>query len=122
MPGPAGPSGPSLRPPQDAPRLPPEGLIRFPPAVVVARCEPAGPGATGRGAAIDNLFSRPGRTRIAQKKEERRDMKLTAPRPVLLALGALALSALPALASSHREAPAISKDPTADVTDVYAFR
>ena len=27
-----------------------------------------------------------------------------------------------ALASSHREAPAISKDPTADNTDVYAFR
>jgi len=49
-------------------------------------------------------------------------MKFTAPRPVLLALGALTLSALPALASSHREAPAISKDPTADVTDVYAFR
>jgi len=45
-------------------------------------------------------------------------MKFTAPRPVLLARGALTLSALPALASSHREAPAISKDPTADVTDV----
>lgn len=49
-------------------------------------------------------------------------MKLTAPQSVLLSLGALALTALPALASSHREAPAISKDPTADVTDIYAFR
>jgi hypothetical protein len=33
-----------------------------------------------------------------------------------------ALSASLASASSHREAPAISKDPTADNTDVYAFR
>ncbi len=33
-----------------------------------------------------------------------------------------ALSASIATASSHREAPAISKDPTADNTDVYAFR
>jgi hypothetical protein len=56
------------------------------------------------------------------EKEENHVMKLTAPRPVLMTLGALALTALPALASSHREAPAISKDPTADVTDVYAFR
>ena len=33
-----------------------------------------------------------------------------------------ALGASLATASSHREAPAISKDPTADNTDVYAFR
>lgn len=35
----------------------------------------------------------------------------------------LALSALttPALASSHREAPVISRDPTVDITDLYAF-
>ena len=34
----------------------------------------------------------------------------------------LALAAmLPATASSHREAPAISEDPVADLTDVYAF-
>jgi hypothetical protein len=26
-----------------------------------------------------------------------------------------------ALASSHREAPGIAKDPTADITDLYAF-
>lgn len=38
-------------------------------------------------------------------------------------LTTLALSALlsPAEASSHREAPAIAKDPTADLTDLYAF-
>ncbi len=36
-------------------------------------------------------------------------------------LTALSLST-PALASSHREAPAISKDPVADNTDVYFFR
>src|ERR1700681_3306941 len=37
---------------------------------------------------------------------------------------ALALAGLPAAAaaSSHREAPAISVDPTADNTDLYAFR
>jgi hypothetical protein len=29
---------------------------------------------------------------------------------------------LPGTASSHREAPLISQDPTADNTDVYAFR
>jgi len=33
-----------------------------------------------------------------------------------------ALAAPLALASSHREAPGIAKDPTADNTDVYAFR
>ncbi len=32
------------------------------------------------------------------------------------------MTAGPALASSHREAPLISEDPTADSTDVYAFR
>jgi len=36
-------------------------------------------------------------------------------------LSTLALLALPALASSHREAPAISLDPSADLTDFYAF-
>ena len=35
-------------------------------------------------------------------------------------LGGLA-SIGPAFASSHREAPLISQDPTADNTDVYAF-
>ncbi|HST00186.1 MAG TPA: DUF4331 family protein, partial [Usitatibacter sp.] len=34
---------------------------------------------------------------------------------------AATLVASSALASSHREAPGISKDPTADNTDVYAF-
>lgn len=37
-----------------------------------------------------------------------------------LVLTAAALAA-PALASSHREAPAITEDPTVDCTDVYAF-
>lgn len=41
--------------------------------------------------------------------------------PCLLALAA-AFVVVPASASSHREAPAIAQDPTADVTDVYAFR
>ena len=36
-------------------------------------------------------------------------------------LSTLALLALPAFASSHREAPAISLDPAADLTDFYAF-
>src|SRR5436309_126785 len=40
----------------------------------------------------------------------------------ILLLGALVLSAGTAFASSHREAPAIARDPTADVTDVYVFR
>jgi len=35
---------------------------------------------------------------------------------------ALALGATPALGSSHREAPLIKDDPTADLTDVYAWR
>lgn len=38
-----------------------------------------------------------------------------------LLLALLLLSSSAALASSHREAPAISKDPGADNTDVYAF-
>ncbi|MCY7418472.1 MAG: DUF4331 domain-containing protein, partial [Chloroflexi bacterium] len=39
------------------------------------------------------------------------------------AAGLLAVTTLagPTLASSHREAPLISKDPSADVTDLYAF-
>ena len=37
-------------------------------------------------------------------------------------LGGLLASGGPALASSHREAPLISQDATADNTDVYAFR
>ena len=42
----------------------------------------------------------------------------------VLALAALAVSglaSLPAAASSHREAPAISNDPAADNTDVWAW-
>ncbi len=35
---------------------------------------------------------------------------------------AAALGSVSSLASSHREAPLISEDPTADSTDVYAFR
>src|SRR5690348_5507962 len=34
----------------------------------------------------------------------------------------IGVSAGPAVASSHREAPLISQDPTADNTDLYAFR
>ena len=43
---------------------------------------------------------------------------------LMLVLGLVAFVAPTnrASASSHREAPLISKDPTADVTDVYAFR
>src|SRR5262245_17409969 len=39
------------------------------------------------------------------------------------AIGLLTVTsvALPTLASSHREAPMIAKDPTADITDLYAF-
>ena len=41
----------------------------------------------------------------------------------LAALTALpGLSALPVQAASHREAPLIANDPTADITDFYAFR
>jgi uncharacterized protein DUF4331 len=39
-----------------------------------------------------------------------------------LALGAAGLAGIPASASSHREAPLISQDPTADNTDLYLFR
>lgn len=41
-----------------------------------------------------------------------------------LLIGALAMviPAMPAQASSHREAPMIKEDPTADTTDLYAFR
>ena len=35
---------------------------------------------------------------------------------------AAALSSASSFASSHREAPLISEDPTADSTDLYAFR
>jgi hypothetical protein len=43
-----------------------------------------------------------------------------------LALGAVGLLGVTsvggaAVASSHREAPGIAKDPTADITDLYAF-
>lgn len=40
----------------------------------------------------------------------------------LVALLAAALWASPLFAASHREAPLISNDPTADITDFYAFR
>ncbi|HEY3203597.1 MAG TPA: DUF4331 domain-containing protein [Thermoanaerobaculia bacterium] len=43
-------------------------------------------------------------------------------RLALLAVLAALVLAPPALASSHREAPAISNDPVADNTDVYFFR
>ena len=43
-------------------------------------------------------------------------------RSVALALAALPLLALPALASSHREAPGITKTPKVDGTDFYMFR
>ena len=44
----------------------------------------------------------------------------------LVALGAAGLLSVTSVAgtslgSSHREAPLIAKDPTADITDVYAF-
>lgn len=44
--------------------------------------------------------------------------------PLALTAAGLAVAAAPFFggASSHREAPAISQDPTADNTDVYAFR
>jgi hypothetical protein len=42
-------------------------------------------------------------------------------RSTALALGLCAIG-IPALASSHREAPLIARDPQADNTDVYAFR
>jgi Domain of unknown function (DUF4331) len=54
-------------------------------------------------------------------RSKKRRLTVAAP----LAIAALAATAaIPAFApaSSHREAPAISQDPTADSTDVYAFR
>ncbi|MDQ2928196.1 MAG: DUF4331 domain-containing protein, partial [Pseudomonadota bacterium] len=43
--------------------------------------------------------------------------------PVLAAVGALyGLTALPAQASSHREAPSIAMNPSVDATDLYMFR
>src|SRR5512135_2330105 len=39
----------------------------------------------------------------------------------LLGTALIALAPTGALASSHREAPAISQDPTADNTDLYAW-
>jgi len=41
---------------------------------------------------------------------------------VLLGVGAAVLNGVPALASSHAEAPMIAEDPKADNTDVYFFR
>ncbi len=41
---------------------------------------------------------------------------------VAVGLGALGLAAGPAQASSHREAPLIADDPSADITDLYAFK
>ena len=42
---------------------------------------------------------------------------------ILGATAALAITSITGgtLASSHREAPLIAKDPTADITDLYAF-
>ena len=37
------------------------------------------------------------------------------------AAAALCVATLPATASSHREAPAITEDPVADITDFYMF-
>jgi Domain of unknown function (DUF4331) len=54
-------------------------------------------------------------------RSKKRRLAVAAP----LAVAALAATAaIPALApaSSHREAPAIAQDPTADSTDLYAFR
>jgi hypothetical protein len=55
--------------------------------------------------------------------------KVILPVAALAAAGLAALAAAvtgpgpePGVASSHREAPPISEDPTADLTDVYAFR
>ena len=39
-----------------------------------------------------------------------------------VALAALAFGATPSWASSHREAPGITKTPKVDNTDVYVFR
>ncbi|MBK9307820.1 MAG: DUF4331 family protein [Nitrospira sp.] len=42
-------------------------------------------------------------------------------RPLVLAMLAV-FTITPALAASHREAPLIANDPTADITDFYFFR
>ncbi|MEZ0285985.1 MAG: DUF4331 family protein, partial [Thermoleophilia bacterium] len=44
--------------------------------------------------------------------------------PLAVTAAAVAVAVAPPFggASSHREAPSISQDPTADNTDVYAFR
>src|SRR5689334_9533107 len=54
----------------------------------------------------------------------KRSKKVNSLIALLLVFGMAAFAAPTnrALASSHREAPLISQDPTADVTDVYAFR
>lgn len=52
----------------------------------------------------------------------RRWLRLLAFATGLSALAVGGLSATPALASSHREAPLITQDPLADNTDVYTFR
>ena len=46
---------------------------------------------------------------------------LSSVRPLLAALAAAALTVSLGFGSSHREAPGILADPTADNTDVYAF-
>ncbi len=42
--------------------------------------------------------------------------------PIAIAIAALGSVSLPAAASSHREAPAISMNPSVDATDLYMFR
>jgi hypothetical protein len=56
------------------------------------------------------------------KKLSLRKKVKSAARALLTSSLVLSLTALPALASSHAEAPAISMDRYADNTDVYAFR
>lgn len=51
------------------------------------------------------------------KKHRRRNVLLAAGISAIVA----ATTAGPSLASSHREAPGITEDPVADITDVYAF-
>jgi Domain of unknown function (DUF4331) len=55
-------------------------------------------------------------------KFKRKNKLFSAMRSGLLALTMLGLTSLPALASSHTEAPLIAMDRYADNTDVYAFR
>ena len=52
----------------------------------------------------------------------RRLRRVAVPLAVTAAAGAAVLVPSFLSASSHREAPSISQDPTADNTDVYAFR